>query len=89
MLKRGGWGHNVMGIEGMQSGELAVACPSCPHPGINLLLGWEDVPRDKQSVLFHFITLLQLTMVQISLSTCHLHGCKLPPEEPTGFVIFC
>lgn len=48
MLKRGGRGHDMAGIEGTQSGELAVACPSCPHPGINLPLGWEDVPKDKQ-----------------------------------------
>jgi hypothetical protein len=26
MLKKGGWEHNMMGIEGMQSGELVVAC---------------------------------------------------------------
>ncbi|KAG8939355.1 hypothetical protein FRC04_006635 [Tulasnella sp. 424] len=29
----------------LQDGELAVACPACPRPGINLPPGWEDNPQ--------------------------------------------
>ena len=35
----------------MKLGELAVVCPSCPHPGINLLEGWEDAPIAMQYVV--------------------------------------
>jgi hypothetical protein len=44
MEKRGGRGHTALGIKGTKPGELAVLCPSCPHPGINLPPGWEDAP---------------------------------------------
>lgn len=42
MLKRGGRGHDPSGIAGTQDGELAIACPSCPIPGVNLPSDWED-----------------------------------------------
>ncbi len=47
-LKRGGRGHDPSGIAGTADGELAVLCPSCPYPGINLPEGWASVPREKQ-----------------------------------------
>ncbi|KDR67153.1 hypothetical protein GALMADRAFT_17014, partial [Galerina marginata CBS 339.88] len=40
MLKRGGRGHDKTGAGGTKEGELSIACPSCPHPGINLPDGW-------------------------------------------------
>ncbi|KAF9470579.1 hypothetical protein BDN70DRAFT_777251, partial [Pholiota conissans] len=48
MLKRGGRGHDEAGVAGTKDGELAVQCPSCPHPGINLPADWRDVPEDKK-----------------------------------------
>jgi len=42
MLKRAGRGHTLSGV----MGELAVVCPACPHPGINIPLDWEDCPDD-------------------------------------------
>ena len=48
MLKRGGRGHDDLGVEGTQPGELAVLCPACPHPGINLASDWESSPPEKQ-----------------------------------------
>jgi len=45
-LKRAGRGHAVDGIAGTAQGELAVKCPSCPWPGINLTAGWEDAPEE-------------------------------------------
>ncbi|KAF8196486.1 hypothetical protein BJ912DRAFT_823307, partial [Pholiota molesta] len=48
MLKRGGRGHDEAGIAATKDGELAVKCPSCPHPGINLPDDWEDAPEDQR-----------------------------------------
>ncbi|KAL0564901.1 hypothetical protein V5O48_017133 [Marasmius crinis-equi] len=48
MLKRGGRGHVPDGISTTSEGELAVACPSCPRPNINLDEGWEKVPLHKR-----------------------------------------
>ncbi|KAK0458713.1 uncharacterized protein EV420DRAFT_1270106 [Desarmillaria tabescens] len=36
LLKRGERVHDITGPEGTKPGELAVLCPSCPRPGINL-----------------------------------------------------
>ncbi|KAJ7821058.1 hypothetical protein B0H13DRAFT_1920967 [Mycena leptocephala] len=48
MLKRAGRGHDATGIWGTAAGELAVSCPACPRPGVNLPEGWEDaLPGDR------------------------------------------
>jgi hypothetical protein len=41
-LKRFGFGHE----EGQQpgNGDLALFCPACPQPGVNLPQGWERDP---------------------------------------------
>jgi len=46
LLKQGGRAHDPDGVKVTQSGELAVLCPSCPRPGINLPKGWEDAPPE-------------------------------------------
>ena len=46
-LKRGGRGHEDSGIDGTKPGELALLCPACPHPGINLPPDWELAPLAK------------------------------------------
>ncbi|KAG8915030.1 hypothetical protein FRC00_008546 [Tulasnella sp. 408] len=33
------------GSKDLQAGELALRCPACPRPGINLPEGWEDHPQ--------------------------------------------
>jgi len=43
-------GHASNGIYGTKPGELAVWCPACPHPSINLPLNWELAPEDKRQV---------------------------------------
>lgn len=50
MLKRGGRGHHPDGVMGTKEGQLAVLCPACPQPDINLPPGWEEAPADKQYV---------------------------------------
>lgn len=48
LLLRGGRGHAVEGATGTSAGELAITCPSCPHPGINLPENWNAAPLEQQ-----------------------------------------
>ena len=48
MLKRAGRGHDTTGANGTKEGELALACPSCPHPGINLPEDWTEAADDQK-----------------------------------------
>jgi hypothetical protein len=48
MVKRGGRGHEPSGVLGTQSGDLALHCPACPQPGMNLEDGWEDAPDESK-----------------------------------------
>ncbi|KAJ7683630.1 hypothetical protein B0H14DRAFT_2422380 [Mycena olivaceomarginata] len=48
MLKRAGRGHAISGVMGTQQGELAMRCPCCPIPGVNLPDGWETAPPEFQ-----------------------------------------
>ncbi|KAF8205189.1 hypothetical protein K438DRAFT_1543320, partial [Mycena galopus ATCC 62051] len=57
MLKCGGRGYDQDGVEGTKSGELAVRCPCCPRPGINLDDDWgKAAPQD----VFLYILFLAL-----------------------------
>lgn len=54
LLMRGGRGHDSAGAAGTQPRELALMCPSCPHPGINLPEGWENAPLEMRYFIpFH------------------------------------
>ncbi|KAF7288127.1 CxC2 domain-containing protein [Mycena chlorophos] len=44
MLKRGGRGHDPAGASGTKSGELALRCPACPRPNVNIPDDWENEP---------------------------------------------
>jgi len=44
MLKWGGRAHDSEGAAKTKPGELAIRCPSCPWPGINMEEGWENAP---------------------------------------------
>ncbi|KAJ6514835.1 hypothetical protein C8R47DRAFT_961298, partial [Mycena vitilis] len=44
MLKRAGRGHCPRGVSGTKAGELAIRCPACPRPGVNLPDDWENAP---------------------------------------------
>ncbi|OAX32391.1 hypothetical protein K503DRAFT_702091, partial [Rhizopogon vinicolor AM-OR11-026] len=47
-LKRAGRAHDITGALGTKPGELAVVCPACPQPGMNLPVDWTDAPADKR-----------------------------------------
>jgi hypothetical protein len=51
MLKRAGRGHDPGGAAATKEGELAVECPACPHPGLNLPIGWGDAPSEVRYVI--------------------------------------
>jgi hypothetical protein len=41
MMKKSGGSYEDNGIDRMSPGQLVVACPVCPAPGINLPDGWD------------------------------------------------
>jgi hypothetical protein len=51
MLKRAGHGLDSQGASNTRSGECAVSCPACPHPGKNLPEDWRDAPQAKRYVV--------------------------------------
>ena len=51
MLKRAGRAFDSQGVEGTHSGELAVECPACPQPGVNIPVDWEDAPKGQKCAL--------------------------------------
>ena len=46
MVKQVGHAHHELRIMGTMPGELAAACPTCPHPNINLPNNWEQCSPD-------------------------------------------
>jgi hypothetical protein len=57
-LKRGSRGHEDGGIQGTKAGELALLCPACPQPGINLPPGWELAPEERRCKICYSTILL-------------------------------
>lgn len=46
MLKWAGRANVDNGVATTQPGDLAIRCPSCPRPNVNLPVGWEDAPKE-------------------------------------------
>ncbi|KAJ7049988.1 hypothetical protein C8F01DRAFT_1348778 [Mycena amicta] len=57
LLKRGGRGHASSGVSGTSSGELAIRCPACPRPDVNLPEDWENAPASKACAYVMFLAL--------------------------------
>ncbi|KAJ7219352.1 hypothetical protein GGX14DRAFT_356364 [Mycena pura] len=57
LLLFSGRGHDPTGVFGTASGELAIRCPACPRPGVNLPDGWENAPKEDQCLYILFIAL--------------------------------
>ncbi|KAJ7630159.1 hypothetical protein B0H17DRAFT_1217935 [Mycena rosella] len=57
MLKRAGRGHDPSGVFGTASGELAIGCPVCPDPKVNLPEGWENAPPEDRYLYVWFLAL--------------------------------
>ncbi|KAF7321831.1 CxC2 domain-containing protein [Mycena kentingensis (nom. inval.)] len=45
LLKRRGCGHTSIAIRDTKPGSLAIPCPACPRPGVNLPANWMDARR--------------------------------------------
>jgi hypothetical protein len=52
MLKRAGRGHALSGVTGTKPGELAVLCPCCPDPAVNLPADWQNAAPEDQYVVY-------------------------------------
>ncbi|KAJ7763861.1 hypothetical protein B0H16DRAFT_1311029 [Mycena metata] len=57
MLKWAGRGHDPSGVNGTAPGALAVECPSCPRPDVNLPEGWEKAAPEDRFLYFLFVAL--------------------------------
>ncbi|KAF7325925.1 CxC2 domain-containing protein [Mycena kentingensis (nom. inval.)] len=57
LLKRGGRGYDCYGVMGTASGELAVRCPACPRPEVNLPPHWQSAPLHEQFLYTIWIAL--------------------------------
>ncbi len=44
-LKWSGFGHNDRRVDDVKDGELAIYCPACPQPGINIPADWKNDPN--------------------------------------------
>jgi hypothetical protein len=55
-LKRAGQFNKAGGAAGTKAGELALRCPACPNPGINMPPGWES--DKEQYVVTVYLTVL-------------------------------
>lgn len=61
MLKRGGRAYDKTGVEGTSPGELAVLCPACPIPSINLPPNWQSVGKGFEYVNLFYVPPFPLT----------------------------
>ncbi|KAJ7699815.1 hypothetical protein B0H16DRAFT_1835822 [Mycena metata] len=57
MLKRAGRGHDPSGVNGTKPGGLAIECPACPRPNMNIPEDWEDAPAADKFLYFLFLAL--------------------------------
>ncbi|KAJ7025882.1 hypothetical protein C8F04DRAFT_1268726 [Mycena alexandri] len=57
MLKRGSRGHDPSGVNGTAPGALAVLCPACPRPEVNLPADWENAAPEDRFLYFLFVAL--------------------------------
>lgn len=46
-IKRGAAGHALAAVDDLGDGALAIECPACPHPGLNLPPDWKNAPKDR------------------------------------------
>ena len=76
LLKRGGRAHDSTGASGTAPGELAVMCPACPYPTINLPDNWMSVAKELRLVsnvtfplpLFHAYILPDISTISVLAS---------------------
>ena len=70
MLKRGGRSYDETGVKGTSPGELAVLCPACPIPSINLPPDWKSIGEDSECVEFYCGYLAPLSLIASVVGIC-------------------
>ncbi|KAI6142305.1 hypothetical protein EDD17DRAFT_1711602 [Pisolithus thermaeus] len=84
MLKWSGRGHDPAGIVNTSSGECAVLCPACPHPGINLPDGWESSPPHRKWLYADFVAI----DANFRLKRKHVSSDAIDPSLSDGWGYF-
>ena len=77
MVKRGGRSYDPTGIKGTSPGELAVLCPACPLPSINLPPNWHSIGKDLGFVSLDLQAFMLLTASIIGIFTTKHLGLML------------
>jgi hypothetical protein len=77
--KRFGWGHSFEGAPGL--GDLALFCPACPQPGINLPEGWESDPDQLVEIKLECF-FIEVMIRQVALSAKHCRRWELFCRTP-------
>ncbi|KAJ7066666.1 hypothetical protein C8F01DRAFT_1208764 [Mycena amicta] len=57
LKRRGRFGHEGCRASETGVGELAIRCPACPRPGVNLPAGWENAPPEDMCLYILFIAM--------------------------------
>ncbi|PBK63779.1 hypothetical protein ARMSODRAFT_893876, partial [Armillaria solidipes] len=84
MLKRAGRGNVEDGIKTTVAGGLALLCPACPRPGVNLLPDWESAPLEYK---FLYILILALD-ANFRLKNLFRSSIEKDPGLHTGLAYF-
>ncbi|KAJ7078749.1 hypothetical protein B0H15DRAFT_954431 [Mycena belliarum] len=81
LLMRGGRAiaYSASGAEGTKQGELAVECPACPRPGVNLPEGWEKAPAELRFLYTLFLALDACFRLKRRLISSELRDPDLSP----------
>ncbi|KAJ7059939.1 hypothetical protein C8F01DRAFT_1254038 [Mycena amicta] len=57
LKRRGRFGHEGCRASETKVGELAIRCPACPQPGVNLPANWQNAPPEDMCLYVIFIAL--------------------------------
>ncbi|KAJ6499732.1 hypothetical protein C8R47DRAFT_1175589 [Mycena vitilis] len=59
LLMRGGrlMAYDFSGVDGTKQGELALDCPACPRPGVNMPEGWEKATMEERFLYTFYVAL--------------------------------
>jgi CxC2 like cysteine cluster associated with KDZ transposases len=55
-LKWAGYGSNLKRVSNVQPGELAIYCPACPQPGINIPDNWMEDPTRQVTIPLIYVS---------------------------------
>ncbi|KAF8164054.1 hypothetical protein K438DRAFT_1775752 [Mycena galopus ATCC 62051] len=82
LLKQGGraMAYSGSGVDGTQPGELAVECPACPRPDVNLPAGWENASPNEQFLYTLFLALDACFRLKRRLVSSELKDPDLGPD---------